>query len=389
MHEAKYLIQIIKYLLNSEKAPDKIPTPPKAVDWEQLIKIAERHSLGSLLYHVVPKLQEELRPQEDLLNHMRKRAMSAAVTDIKQRAEKQELVQQFEKHQLYCMPVKGCDTKEYYPKTEWRTMGDLDILYKAEQHNEVKALLLELGYSDFESGLKHDHYSKPPFIAVEMHRGLVAANTMAEDYYEDVWEKAVPRDGYEYIYQMRPEELYIYTMIHLLEHFQNGGVGIRFIMDIYVLSKQGNINREYVLKVFQNLGISKFAYYIEQLAEKWFGKDAMPLDEETNAILEELGDFIIQNGTYGSSSHAQNVAVEREGRIGYMKRMAFPNYNSMKTLYPWLVGKAYLLPFAWGIRIVRTILFRKDSIQVGMNTLKYGDSEQGKELLEFYKRCGL
>ena len=103
----------------------------------------------------------------------------------------------------------------------------------------------------------------------------------------------------------------------------------------------------------------------------------------------ELGDFIIQNGTYGSSSHAQNVAVEREGRIGYMKRMAFPNYNSMKTLYPWLVGKAYLLPFAWGIRIVRTILFRKDSIQVGMNTLKYGDSEQGKELLEFYKRCGL
>ena len=212
---------------------------------------------------------------------------------------------------------------------------------------------------------------------------------MAEDYYEDVWEKAVPRDGYEYIYQMRPEELYIYTMIHLLEHFQNGGIGIRFIMDIYVLSKQGNINREYVLKVFQTLDISKFAFYIEQLAENWFGKDAMPLDEEINAILEELGDFIIQNGTYGSSSHAQNVVVEREGRIGYMKRMAFPNYNSMQTLYPWLVGKAYLLPFAWGIRIVRTILFRKDSIQVGMNTLKYGDSEQGKELLEFYKRCGL
>lgn len=389
MYEAKYLIQIVKYLLNSAEAPDKIPTPPKAVDWEQLIKIAERHSLGSLLYHVVPKLTEELRPQENLLNHMREKAMNAAVTDIKQRAEKQELVQQFEKHQLYCMPVKGCDTKEYYPKTEWRTMGDLDILYKAEQHNEVKALLQELGYSNFESGLKHDHYSKPPFIAIEMHRGLVAANTMAETYYKDVWEKAVQRDGCKYIYQMKLEELYIYTMIHLLEHFQNGGIGIRFVMDIYVLGKQKEMEREYVDKAFELLGVSKFAYHIEQLAERWFGEADTSLEEETKEILDELENFIIQNGTYGSSSHAQNAAVEREGRVGYMKRMVFPNYNSMQTLYPWLTGKPYLLPIAWVIRIVRTILFRRDSIQVGMNTLKYGDSEQGKELLEFYKRCGI
>ena len=389
MYEAKYLIQIIKYLLNSAEAPDKIPTPPKAVDWEQLIKIAERHSLGSLLYHVMSEIPEDLRPKEDLVNHMRWSAMNAAITDIKQRAEKRELIRQFEKHQLYCMPVKGSDTKEYYLKTEWRTMGDLDILYKAEQHNEVKTLLHELGYSNFESGLKHDHYTKPPFIAIEMHRGLVAANTMAETYYEDVWEKAVQRDGCEYIYQMKLEELYIYTMIHLLEHFQNGGVGIRFVMDIYVLGKQKEMEREYVDKAFDLLGISKFAYHIEQLAERWFGEADTSLEERTKEILDELENFIIQNGTYGSSAHAQNAAVEREGRVGYMKRMVFPNYNSMQTLYPWLKGKPYLLPMAWGIRIVRTILFRKDSIQVGMNTLKYGDSEQGKELLEFYKRCGL
>ena len=389
MYEEKYLIQIIKYLLHFKEENNVLPIPAKELNWTELFKIADRHSIGSLLYHVLPEIPEGQGPEEPLKGQMRNLAVRAAAMDIKQLAEKEALAQAFEKQGLFCMPVKGCDTKTYYPRTEWRTMSDLDILYKPEQHKEVKELLLQLGYTDFESGLKHDHYSKPPFISVEMHRGLVAANTMTEDYYEDVWEKTQPREGYKYIYQMTMEEQYIYTMIHLMEHFKEGGVGIRFLMDIYVFSHLEEMDRAYVETTFEKLGLLDFARNIERLSKRWFGNGYVEGSKETEVILDELETFIVNNGIYGQASHARAIALEKEGRMGYIRRVVFPNLNSMKSLYPWLEKKPYLLPAAWGIRMVRTVLFRGRSIRVGIDTVRHGDVNRGRQLQEFYRRCGL
>lgn len=389
MYEEKYLIQIIKYLLHSKEEHMVLETPEKELDWEALVKIADRHNIGSLLYHVLPEIPKTVHPQEALKDHMRNLAVRAAAMDIKQLAEKEALVQAFEKQGLFCMPVKGCDTKTYYPRTEWRTMSDLDILYKPEQHKEVKELLLQLGYTNFESGLKHDHYSKPPFISVEMHRGLVAANTMTEDYYEDVWEKAHSREGYKYIYQMTMEEQYIYTMIHLMEHFKEGGVGIRFIMDIYVFSRREDMDRTYVENVFETLGLLEFARNIEKLSKRWFGTKNEKGSKETEGIVDELETFIVNNGIYGQAAHARAIALEKKGRLGYISQVVFPNLNSMRSLYPWLGKRPYLLPVAWMIRMIRTVLFRGRSIRVGIDTVRHGDVNRGRQLQEFYRRCGL
>lgn len=389
MYEEQYLIQIIKYLLNSDEAENELPLPADDLNWSKLVKIADRHRVDSLLYHVMHKIPSDKQPSGNLADNIRKKAIRTAAIDIKQRIEKNELMRLFEARKLFCMPVKGSDTKAYYLKSEWRTMGDMDILYKAEQHKEVKNLLRENGYTDFKSGLKHDSYLKKPFITVEMHRELVAANTIAESYYSDIWERACPREGYNYVFEMSLEEQYIYTMVHLMEHFKSGGVGIRFIMDVYVFGKQKELDRKYVKNKFKELGISKFAFYIEELARKWFGNQEIADDVDSEGILSELETFIMTNGVFGLSSHAQDVAIEREGRKGYFIRMVFPNYNSMMTLYPWLKGKRFLMPAAWIIRIVRTILFRKKSIETGIKTLKYGSSQRGKELLEFYRKCGI
>ncbi len=387
MNEAKYLIQIIKYLLNSDVAETVLPFPPDGLDWRKLIKIAERHCVDSLLYHIVPEIPGQL--SGEIVESLRKKAIRAAVTDIKQRAEAESLLGQFEAKGIFCMPVKGVNTKVYYLKSEWRTMGDLDILYKAEQHKEAKALLLEMGYTDFASGLKHDHYTKKPFINLEMHRELVPANTMAESYYSDVWEKAKVREGYNYVFQMNLEEQYIYTMIHLLEHFKNGGIGIRLVMDVYVFSRQEQMDREYVEVRFRKLGILKFTSYIEGLAQRWFGNLETLGDPDTENFLKELGNFIVKSGLYGQPTHAQDIVIKREGRKGYFMRTVFPNYKSMVSLYPWLSKRRYLMPAAWGIRIIRTILFRRDSINIGISTIKYGSSQRGKALLEFYEKCGV
>ena len=149
------------------------------------------------------------------------------------------------------------------------------------------------------------------------------------------------------------------------------------------------MNKPYVEEKFKQLGITKFASLMEQLAQIWFGNSEHVKGTYDNELLNEIASFIIENGIYGQSTHARDIAMQREGRKGYFKRMVFPNYNSMVTLYPWLKHRRYLLPFAWFVRIVRTILFRKGSIQTGLQTLKYGDAQRGESLMEFYRRCGL
>lgn len=385
MYEEQYLIKIIKYLLNATDSSCHLEQPTEMLDWTRLLRIAKRHSLGSLLYHVLPQISKELQPSIDIKDEMSQLAMNAAASDIKQKVALAELEREFEDHHLYFMAVKGSHTKNYYPKSELRTMGDLDVLYKDTQHREVKELLFKLGFDGFESGLKHDHYQKSPFITLEMHRGLVAANTIADVYYEDIWERAKKDEGKKNIYRMTLEDQYIYTMIHLLEHFKEGGVGIRFVMDIYVFLQQKELNKEYVLNEFEKLHISQFAHHVESLANKWFGS----FEGEENNLLNELEMFIFQNGIYGTAGQAKAIALKKKGRLKYVMTMAFPDLKSMQTLYPWLKGKGILLPVAWGIRLGRTILFRQKSVRTVMGTVRTGDKEKGKELLEFYKRCGV
>lgn len=389
MHEEKYLLQIIRFLLNSESGSGKLEVPYTLLDWNRLISIAKQHEVANVLYYVIDELSEKFQPDKELRGYMKQFAMRAVALNIKQQAAKEEILNAFEKNNLYCMPIKGICTKEFYPKSEWRTMGDLDILYRPEQYESVKKVLLQLGYGDFEKGQKHDHYTKPPFIMIEMHRALVSRDSLAKQYYEDVWKKAEAVKGFRFVYQMSLEEQYILTMLHLLEHFKEGGIGIRFIMDIYVFNKVSELKREEIESVFAELGILQFAKNIEALASKWFAEKDTDESEGQEPLLDELEQFVIHNGVYGQTSNTRALEVAKAGRADYIRRELFPNYEIMKTQFLWLRGKRYLVPIAWIVRIVKALLFKKKSVQLRVNTVKYGDMQKGKELREFHKRCGI
>lgn len=385
MYEEYYLIRILAYLLNSSHSPRSLETPSPEMDWEKLLQMAEKNSIGGLLYYILPEIPENLCPHETIKARMRKLAMSMVASDIKQRAEIEELKCVFQEKRLYLMLLKGANTKELYPKSEWRTMGDIDIFYDSAQYKQVKDTLAQMGYTHFETGSKHDSCAKPPFVSLELHHSLVEKGEVGETYYRKLWEqeKNVERD--KYVCQLSLEEQYIYSMIHLYEHFKNGGVGIRFIMDVYVFLCQNDLNKNYVLEKFTELGICEFARNIEQLAYKWFSE----ADVETSETINEIEVFILQNGIYGNYSQSVDGMLERKGRIGYTLEAFFPKLYVMQASYPWLKEKTFLLPVAWIVRLFIILFSRRSSIRRGINVVSQGSKKKGKELLEFYKRCGV
>ena len=79
------------------------------------------------------------------------------------------------------MPLKGIRTKQFYPYPEFRTMGDLDILYKEDQTKKLKQVMQDAGYKFGGYNIKHDEYEKDG-VTIEIAQRCSVQTDNAYDY---------------------------------------------------------------------------------------------------------------------------------------------------------------------------------------------------------------
>ncbi|SPF35024.1 hypothetical protein SBF1_1450002 [Candidatus Desulfosporosinus infrequens] len=71
----------------------------------------------------------------------------AVVIEATQHITVEQVLQTFEEYQITCMSLKGFLIKYLYPQPDMRMMADIDILFKNEQTESVKQLMLRLGFT--------------------------------------------------------------------------------------------------------------------------------------------------------------------------------------------------------------------------------------------------
>ena len=375
MSERSELIGIIASQLNNT------PEVVEITDWKRLLKLAKRHGLLQYIALYADTLPEDKQPSSKIQEYLFSILMQETARSANQLDAVAELQELMEQNGVYNLAVKGSVTKLRYENELLRTMGDVDLLYKPEQHHIFKTLMLSLGYGDYQEGRKNDTYSRPPFITVEAHRELVSSESAYADYYRDIWQMARPKPGMQYTCELSVEDELVFNIVHLAEHFKEGGAGVRFIIDVYVYSRI-KMDNEYVELELTKLGLNEFYHHISDLAYHWFA------DGESSELTEKLADFIMDGGVFGDKENAAALAVE-EGRAKRFFKVCFPDYDSMKSMFPWLEGKGVLLPYAWGLRGVRALRHRKSNVRRHMTDIKTGDAEKAKALRQFYTACGL
>ena len=383
--EITYLLDVIRYILDDKL--HNVPLPFEEMDWKWLITFAKRHSILPVLYYGVKELPEEYRPESTLWAKLDYYAMHGITIGVNQEEATKEIEQTFEEKGIDLLAIKGVCTRQRYPFPELRTMGDIDLLYRAAQTKKMQDTMKTLGYQDGEEGRKHDSFFRPPCIGIEMHRKLLAADSKYYSYYEDIWERVQLREGYQCIYHMSLEDEYIYSILHLVEHFLNGGIGIRFVMDVYVYNHLKDMNWDYIEVELRKLGLLEFYKNISRLTEIWFGdRNRQTEDDE---LIKQLEAYILSNGTFGTSRNAAATAVAKEGRTKFLLQTVFPNLENMKTMFPWLSKWPILLPYSWVLRGVRSVLFRRKNIKIQLAQYQQGDQKYGDKLKTFYGKCGL
>lgn len=370
------LLNILKGSLNNE-----IYKTEESFDLEKIASLAKTHGVLQCVAYYVSKLTDEQKPAENVREYLSQVLLQESMRSENQLYAVDCIQKQCEASGIDTLVVKGAVTKKRYSDPFLRSMSDIDVLYKTQQHNEFKKVMFALGYTDYREGRKNDTYNMPPFISVEAHRSLLANESEYFDYYSDVWNRCLLKNGCKHTYEMKIEDEFIFNIIHLAEHFKHGGVGIRFIMDVYVYDNL-DIDRGYFENELKKLNLYDFYLNISALSEYWFANG------ESTELIEKLSSFVLSNEIFGTKENKAALYVS-EGRVSGLLRTCFPEYEDMKSMYLWLDGRRYLLPYAWLHRAFKSLIYRRGNVKAQLSKAKNGDMDKGKELKAFYKECGL
>lgn len=377
---AAYCIDLIRCLMQEKN----IPQIPQGVSLEELYAFAKLHGVEAMVYHGLEQISmDEANPVwQDWAN----RADLLLTQSIVQLAERDQLFADLPSAGIPILPVKGCWLKEQYPDIDYRQMSDLDMLIHRSDLKKAETVMTQLGYEkEADAAENHDAYSKPPYMGVELHHSLLPEDDTRGSYYDDVWERAVPEEGFLGVFRLKPEDEYIFYILHLFKHVLHAGTGIRSFLDSLVYRKiWPDMDQLYLRKEFENLGMTDFVRCVEIITDCWFETGT-----SVPAEMEAMAESILSSGTYGTESRRfRNEMQEIGGKFKnpfvvkavYLLSCLFLPLKAMQELYPVLVKMPVLLPVFWVWRPISRLLFRPEAL----TNLVRQTNEEGDKLWSEY-----
>ena len=314
---------------------------PESVDWQRFLRLAKAHNVEALAYHGMEKA--DIPP--DVRNTLSMAFHSAIFRDAQLEHCKNSLEKALTEEKVSHIFLKGAVLKYSYPIPALRTMCDLDVLVHTEDYPAIDRIAEALGGVLGHGDGNHRNYSFPGGVTVEFHPNLLHHATPVGTGINPGWQYAEGN-------ALTPEGFYLNTLCHLANHFVAGGVGVRFVLDVWVnrhLHKPA-FNPETVERELTKLGLLDFARNVEALSDWWFG------DGAPTPLLEELGTYIVTSGSHGVTDRAVLNAVSLSGGKGkaLWGKVFYPK-EELEDRFPWCKGRPWLLPAAWCTRAVRAV----------------------------------
>ena len=320
-------------------------------DWNVFLKLAVRHDLSAMAYDGLQKSHYPL-PQtveQTMYNYY----MQAIFRDAQQEHLKTQLQAALVEAGIAHIFLKGSVLKAAYPVPALRTMCDLDVLVYAKDFDRIANVAKALGGTAVPGDGNHRNYSFPGSVSVEFHPNLLHHATPIGTGINPGWQYA-KKDSPTSSGVLTEEGFYLNTICHLANHFVEGGVGVRFLLDVWVTRhlRKPEADRAFVEAELKRFGLLDFAQKIEQLADSWFG------DLPMTPLLEELGGYILTSGSHGTTDRAMLNALSLSSggnRVSTLWKKIFYPKAELEDRFPWCRGKPLLLPLAWCVRVYRAI----------------------------------
>ena len=346
-NQKKNIISLIQNVFLGEK-PDLIDLNAKKV-----CDLAKKHSIEYIIYLGLSNYNIPM--DEGFVNH----AKVVAAKSVNQTLELELIKKVFSSNNINFMPLKGSILQKMYPKIEYRNMADIDILVREEDLKNAGEILKELGYNEAELGGYHDVYEKPPYMHIELHRGLIHDLFEIAAYYRNIWDSdhIYHKEGSrEYFFT--DEDFYIYHIVHMAKHFGSVGIGFKSLIDtyIYLEKKKEKLNFDYINQELKKNWLKKFSDIIIDCVDYVF----YHIEKDNIDDVITVIDYIFDSGAYGNDRNMVSVGIARDGNHRkFIMYKLFPPFRIMKRFYPILEKVPVLLPWFYFTRLLRGLFHFK------------------------------
>ena len=306
--------------------------PYGEIDFAEVLRLSEEQSVVGQVAAGIEHITDKKPQKKDVLQFI------GRTVQLEQRNQAMNyfigvMVEKMREAGIYTVLVKGQGVGQCYERPLWRSCGDVDLFFDAENYERAKGFLspLAVEVEPEEKRKKHLAMTIDPWL-VELH-GLMPTeiseriNAGVERVQSDIFAGGGVRvwknDGAD-VPLPSPDNDVIIVFTHFLQHFFCGGVGLRQICDWCRLlwMYRERIDRELLERRLREMGIVSEWQAFGAFAVEWLGMPecAMPLFER---------------GRNGSRKAWQICRIVLDaGNFGQNKD------NSYRSKYPKLVEKS-------------------------------------------------
>lgn len=367
----------------------------QTMDLEALFKMCCSHSLEALVFWVLEPVCDPAMRETPILAEWRSHYHGALRKNILMEIERTRVFAFLEQQNIWYMPLKGTILRQYYPLPELRQMCDTDILYDKSYRQTVCDWFVKNGYDAKCVDLACDDcFYKKPVYNFEMHRRLFdeSHDPVWVKYYTGVENKLLTTEGSS-LRRFRDEDFYVYLLAHGTKHHDNGGTGLRTLLDCFVYrrAKAAEWDTAYIGAQLEQLGLTDFERMLCDLCDSLFTAENPGSIKNLSAEQKQELEYILFSGTYGTKENMVKHGLEKIGdtdsltaqKIKYLRKRLFPCKMDMDRWCdyraPFFSHHPWLKPLAVPYRLLFGLVHAKNQ-QAELNALRSsGEKNQSRE----------
>ena len=258
-----------------------------------------------------------------------KRIEAKNTYDYVQRKESlRQLYQVLDEEGIKYIPLKGAELCNLYPHPSLRTSSDIDILVNENDIELAKQTIEKKTSFRFYLKAHHDLQFVNERVHLELHFSLMTNINRLDNVLKESWYYST-ESGYGARCVFTPEYQVFYITAHAAKHFiKEGGVGIRPLLDIWLLRNKTEYNEEIVRDLCNSAGILGFYEMCCNLLGVWF--EGSRHSKETS----DFEDLVMAGGVFGSE-RVKVLSYQRRGsNHNYIFKRVFCSSKDIKENYP-------------------------------------------------------
>lgn len=306
----------------------------------EVVKLASKHDIAHLISLGVLNnglADNEIKPQLEQI------VFRTVFRYEKLNYELKQVSEAFEKAGIPFIPLKGSVLRNYYPEPWMRTSCDIDILvHENDLRTAITYLVENLKYTEHEQNSHDVSLFSPGGTHIELHYKLVE-DGLADELTKillKIWDVATLKSDWLYYYEMPDDMFYFYHIAHMAKHFENGGCGIRPLIDLWILDNLNFSDKEKRILLLQQGKLICFTEKAQKLSRVWLDAD------ESDEVTDKMQNYILSGGVYGTLQNKIVVKQQQKGgKIKYALSKVILPYYSLKHHYPIIQKYPWLTPF--------------------------------------------